>query len=851
MTQQSPQITRRFWVEKTIIKNRPDRQDGDHALGKALWSPHKAEDGKNIYYNMLSLKPDDIVFHFIDNERIEGYSIVAEPADSSFVGITGTDWGDRPAYRVQLRDHHKLDPPIERDEFLQNSTYQPLLKNLLDSEEGLFFNRKFNANQGAYLTQAPLRLVQIWNDINLQKTGRAINPDWNIPPLSSLEPHFGLADVLRRYSDEKIVFTSSVHQVRYAVVAYDQDGVNVERLDGNEPQRVTFPHAERLLKRVQEARALDFASLDNTSAVRNAVVQAEQFALTADRKTIRFLSDQDARLQNFLEVLEKLKMTHPLYKPVMLLCVLDGIDSRDLPENRITFDWVAPRFIAKMKSLGVEVGEQQAAQPFYHLSGDLFWMHSVRNLRDLMQDGGDGPSAARNRIRYALMKETYWNLLQDAASRTAVRSKLQSFMIPKISLDQIIPAAETAFERARFFREADLVRRFLCALASKPFVILTGNSGTGKTRLAELFVKWLCGAERNFALVPVGADWTDNRNVLGFVNHIRETVPADGGDKVPIYQSTKILDLLLEASLDTNSVKPIFLILDEMNLSHVERYFADFLSALESRDAGLHLHREGKDRRMPRQPGGLPDVPETLRLPRNVFVIGTVNVDETTYMFSPKVLDRANVIEFRVAETAPKEFLEARGQTIGEIEPAPPGYAEAFLELHYRACGFNNTQPLALLTDPANLPPDANVALGRCREIISDLFSLMKQRHQEFAFRSMAEIIRFLAVDYELAPKSEPWSWEVAMDSQILQKILPKLHGSKRKIGSLLAALAKYCQVGNRDEAMKLLANDVDADAYASECRKVERPAVFKQSYRKLCEMLLTVHRDQFVSFIQ
>ena len=460
-------MTRRFWVEKTIIRNRPDRQHGDHALGKAVWSPHKAEDGKNIYYNMLSLKPDDIVFHFIDNERIEGYSIVAKPADSSFIGITGTEWGDRPAFRVELRDHHKLDPPIERDEFLQNSTYQPLLKGLLESEEGLFFNRKFNANQGAYLTQAPPRLVQIWNDINLQKTGRPINPDWDIPPLGSVEPNFGLADLLRRYSDEKIVFTSSVHQVRYAIVAYDRDGVSVERLDGNEPERVTFAHAERLLTHVQEARALEFASLDNTSAVRNTVVQAEQFGLTADRKTIRFLLDQNARLQNFLEVLETLKVTNPLYKPAMLLCVVDGIDSGELTENRITFDWVAPRFIARMKFFGGDVGEQQAAQPFYHLSSDLFWMHSVRNLRDLMHDGGDGRYAARNKIRYALIKETYWNLLQDPASRAVVRNKLQSFMIPKISLDQIIPAAEAAFARARFFREPDLVRRFLSALASQ------------------------------------------------------------------------------------------------------------------------------------------------------------------------------------------------------------------------------------------------------------------------------------------------------------------------------------------------------------------------------------------------
>jgi hypothetical protein len=128
--------------------------------------------------------------------------------------IKGTEWGDRPAHRVELRDHHKLDPPIERDEFLQNSTYQPLLKSLLESEEGLFFNRNFNANQGAYLTRAPLRLVQIWNDINLEKTGQPINPAWNIPPLVSVEPNLGLAELLRRYEAEKIVFISSIHQVR-------------------------------------------------------------------------------------------------------------------------------------------------------------------------------------------------------------------------------------------------------------------------------------------------------------------------------------------------------------------------------------------------------------------------------------------------------------------------------------------------------------------------------------------------------------------------------------------------------------------------------------------------------------
>lgn len=401
-------------------------------------------------------------------------------------------------------------------------------------------------------------------------------------------------------------------------------------------------------------------------------------------------------------------------------------------------------------------------------------------------------------------------------------------------------------QKSGFTSSADIPNLFIKALAAKPFIILTGNSGTGKTKLAELFVKWLSGeAKDRHALVPVGADWTDNRNVLGFVNHLRLTKPKDGTHEIPIYQSTRILDLLLEAS--KNPSDPYFLILDEMNLSHVERYFADFLSALESNEGGLLLHREGHN--LPRKLNGDADVPQQLALPSNLFVIGTVNVDETTYMFSPKVLDRANVLEFRLDEEAAKKFLIAGGKRIQAIPAAPSDYAQSFLALSDRA--RNSENPLPLVGDSATLPTETKKSLESCNKVMQELFGLMQIRHQEFAFRTIVEIRSFLAVDYELTINKQGWDWKSAMDAQILQKILPKLHGSKRKIGVLLAALAKYCEHAIIEEAREFFAKETVADAYHAANEKRENAPQFPRSHNKLCEMIESVRRDQFVSFIQ
>ncbi len=202
---------------------------------------------------------------------------------------------------------------------------------------------------------------------------------------------------------------------------------------------------------------------------------------------------------------------------------------------------------------------------------------------------------------------------------------------------------ERVFESGLIFSEK-LISRFVSSLLTKPFVLLTGLSGSGKTKIAQSFVKWICEDDRQYKIIPVGADWTNREPLLGYPNGLnpKEYITPDSGS----------LSLIIEASKIENADKPYFLILDEMNLSHVERYFADFLSVMESDDKiNLYSGTVRKD-----LDGN--DIPNEIFWSKNLFIIGTVNIDETTYMFSPKVLDRANTIEFRVDELNIKSFFD-------------------------------------------------------------------------------------------------------------------------------------------------------------------------------------------------
>lgn len=307
----------------------------------------------------------------------------------------------------------------------------------------------------------------------------------------------------------------------------------------------------------------------------------------------------------------------------------------------------------------------------------------------------------------------------------------------------------------------------------------------------------------NYKIVPVGANWTENRHVLGFYNVIT-------GE----YNETPSYSLIKLAKNDINS--PYFLILDEMNLSHVERYFADFLSAIES---GQPIPLYSND-----------DENYELDIPDNLLIIGTVNVDETTYMFSPKVLDRANTIEFPTMSA--KEYMNS---DFNEFDFKNITYLMNPLEdLDVRNMNVHDLKDIFMFI---------NCSRGNLWDVLSielDLFqSILKKINFDFGFRVINEILRFMFVSwrYEGSPKN--WeNWERYFDTQVKQKVLPKLHGSQKAIGQTINELFNACLIERKNNADARL-----VDLTKKDCR-------YYTSAVKLQNMAKILSNQRYVSFI-
>lgn len=273
----------------------------------------------------------------------------------------------------------------------------------------------------------------------------------------------------------------------------------------------------------------------------------------------------------------------------------------------------------------------------------------------------------------------------------------------------------------------------LHAAEAKHFVLLSGLSGTGKTQLALTYANAYHGIDAGqhnpfLLLVSVQPDWTDPTGLLGYVNPL-------GGEIS--YVRTRCMRFLLSAHEKPGI--PHFLCLDEMNLARVEYYFAPFLSAMET-GGSIVLHEEKEN---------IDGAPPSIPWPRNLFIFGTVNMDETTYAFSDKVLDRAFTIEFWDVDL-PEFTKRFRQSDQGKAYPGPL--------LEY--------------------------AMSR----LDEAKRVLARTHQHFGYRTVAEVLGYLGASGGSIERQE------AMDQAVFMKVLPKLRGQDTDaIRQTLTDLRRWC----------------------------------------------------------
>lgn len=360
----------------------------------------------------------------------------------------------------------------------------------------------------------------------------------------------------------------------------------------------------------------------------------------------------------------------------------------------------------------------------------------------------------------------------------------------------------------------DLIENLYLSLKTKPFVILAGVSGTGKTKLVKLFAEALGASSDNhqFALIPVRPDWSDPSDLLGYK------------DLTGAFRPGRLTEVLVEASQPMNQHKPYFICLDEMNLARVEHYFSDLLSVIETQEWKNDrivtvplLHRDGL---------AAEDQPVygNLSLPDNVYLIGTVNMDETTHPFSKKVLDRANTIEFNYINL--EQFPDPE-QSIGE---ATLGNASnTFLRSEY-------LQLIDAYNDNKELVQSVTAKLVRVNGIL-------EQIHSHVGFRIRDAVCFYTIYNERFGLMSE----NQAFDLQLLQKILPRVQGSSSSVKRVLLLLMQEA-LGTSLPINNLMDDASDIYMNWSGSQSAEE-ANYPLSARKIAFMLRRLDEDGFTSY--
>ena len=380
---------------------------------------------------------------------------------------------------------------------------------------------------------------------------------------------------------------------------------------------------------------------------------------------------------------------------------------------------------------------------------------------------------------------------------------------------------------------------FVTALQTKGFVILSGISGTGKTKIAQAFAAALpqpADGGANALFVTVRPDWRDSAALLGYHNPITDA-----------YVRTPFLDFLLRAarSWEAGDSQAFFVILDEMNLAHVEHYFVEVLSIIESgRDAG-GWSREAIALPLPTALVA-PDLPREVRLPPNLHIVGTVNLDETTHAFSPKVLDRAFAMELSDVDFRGFPPAPAAETTLAARDRAVLLDAFSWRGGYPRVGGVAMRERVAARLEIDPWLRDALVALNE---------AFAADDRLRIGYRVFEEAVAFVDAGVEnglFAPLAgdDGAAW-AAFDAAATMKLLPRCHGSRGRLERPLLALLDWCRdpiAPPRGWAAGVADAVPDADALLA-AFAAELPSRLPRTGRRAVRLLRDLWTDGFAAY--
>ena len=374
---------------------------------------------------------------------------------------------------------------------------------------------------------------------------------------------------------------------------------------------------------------------------------------------------------------------------------------------------------------------------------------------------------------------------------------------------------------------------YLAALRTKPFMLLAGISGTGKSRIVREMAKacWKEGDPefgnnhpRNFCMVQVKPNWHDSSELIGYVSRLN-------GEK---YVVGPFLRFLAAAIKDPEV--PYFLCLDEMNLAPVEQYFAEYLSVIESRklnpdgtittdpiieyentDAYGSLIDQLFDTPEERKTYKTDEGGKRLTIPQNLFVVGTVNMDETTFSFSRKVLDRAMTIEMNEVDLH-GGLEKGVGNEIGYIGNSIIGDAAEGCDIY----------------------EDNRELCDQVLAYLEQVNNILEGTPFKIAYRTRNEFLMYAVNRKALASDSQLWQ---TLDEMTSMKILSRIEGDEERTKKVLEGLNALV----KEQIVDKIGENADGTLSAEPTARHALPESI--SAAKIDEMLAKLKATGFTSY--